>query len=519
VISKLELENFQGFKGAQTVRLAPITLIFGANSSGKSSIARAVNFLISAKSSTKADATTSRNSVMPNYPGLLFGQNPVTTEESWLGVTATLSGQLAAADYCEVKKGVRVNTLSDEYSLIYGVVLSEEAISKNFERNLASHVSAQNQLAAFVEELLADEYLNPSKWLKAVEDSGRSQENYRLMYQNLRNDLGDAIASLQDSSYEKQLHQSVCFQFSSLHGFSMDNESLSSISGELRLLGLTHEENSTEVNSTEPWTPSEARWWIHENKVLVDDDSGGDYDWLEPDGVERRLIDVVDTVNSRTEIEINSFRFVDPIRKAPGQVSEVVDATSIHSETLERMNFALMRLTDQRYSYEIRELDSLPFSKIQTNLVRDHFTSTVLNFEDVGSGLSQILPILKAIFANSYGALYVEQPELHLHPKMQSDFMDIFIDEFTREENHRENQFIIETHSESMLLRLQKRIREGVLSPEDVCILFTDVSQESAEDSVISRFNTVSEIKLDHLGDVIDPLPISFVNLRIEDLL
>jgi predicted ATPase len=78
-------------------------------------------------------------------------------------------------------------------------------------------------------------------------------------------------------------------------------------------------------------------------------------------------------------------------------------------------------------------------------------------------------------------------------------------------------QFILETHSESMLLRLQKRIRNGDISGDDVAVLFMEsVSPEDSDDG--QGFNKVTELKIDHLGDVIDPFPVSFVDLRIRDL-
>lgn len=78
-----------------------------------------------------------------------------------------------------------------------------------------------------------------------------------------------------------------------------------------------------------------------------------------------------------------------------------------------------------------------------------------LDITDVGFGVSQVLPILvQALKAEKYSVVIIEQPEIHLHPKMQTwltDFLvNISLDKKIR--------FIIETHSESIIKRLQLRM-------------------------------------------------------------
>ena len=68
----------------------------------------------------------------------------------------------------------------------------------------------------------------------------------------------------------------------------------------------------------------------------------------------------------------------------------------------------------------------------------------------------------------------MEQPEIHLHPQVQAELADVFISATRSREdgNPRNVQLIIESHSEHFLNRLQRRVAEGVLSPEDVAIYF-----------------------------------------------
>lgn len=91
-----------------------------------------------------------------------------------------------------------------------------------------------------------------------------------------------------------------------------------------------------------------------------------------------------------------------------------------------------------------------------------------LDITDVGFGISQVLPvIIQGFLSSNNSTTIIEQPEIHLHPKMQADLADLFIDIIN---NSKQKRLIIETHSEYLLKRLRRRISEGVISPKDVSI-------------------------------------------------
>lgn len=91
-----------------------------------------------------------------------------------------------------------------------------------------------------------------------------------------------------------------------------------------------------------------------------------------------------------------------------------------------------------------------------------------LDITDVGFGISQVLPIIiQGFLSKSKTLTIIEQPEIHLHPKMQAELADLFIDIVNKGKNRK---LMIETHSEYLLKRLRRRISEGVLSANDVSI-------------------------------------------------
>lgn len=90
---------------------------------------------------------------------------------------------------------------------------------------------------------------------------------------------------------------------------------------------------------------------------------------------------------------------------------------------------------------------------------------------DVGFGVSQVLPVITLLYYVPEGATVIlEQPELHLHPLAQAELTDAIVQAAL----HRNIQVIVESHSEHLLLRLQRRIAEEEISAEDVKLYFCD---------------------------------------------
>ncbi len=86
----------------------------------------------------------------------------------------------------------------------------------------------------------------------------------------------------------------------------------------------------------------------------------------------------------------------------------------------------------------------------------------MVNIADVGFGVSQVLPVLVALIAAEPGQLvYLEQPELHLHPRAQVALAQVLANAAKRGV-----RVVAETHSSLLLLGVQTLVAEGKLSPE-----------------------------------------------------
>lgn len=129
-------------------------------------------------------------------------------------------------------------------------------------------------------------------------------------------------------------------------------------------------------------------------------------------------------------------------------------------------------------------------------LLTTHPGAPEVKLTDVGFGVSQVLPALVQAFHAAPGSIvWMEQPEVHLHPKVQAELADAFICAVQARENGkpRNVQLIVESHSEHFLSRLQRRVAEGEVSPEDVAIYFCRRNARGAE---------LEPLKLDRYGDI-----------------
>src|SRR5262249_46498369 len=134
----------------------------------------------------------------------------------------------------------------------------------------------------------------------------------------------------------------------------------------------------------------------------------------------------------------------------------------------------------ERVAYWLRELGLIhafsvepiaPGSNLYNVRVQKSPNSAFALLPEVGFGVSQVLPVLVLCYYVPEGStILLEQPEIHLHPSVQSGLADVFVDVL----KNRKVQVILESHSEHLLRRLQRRIAEEVLPNGDTSIYFCD---------------------------------------------
>lgn len=125
--------------------------------------------------------------------------------------------------------------------------------------------------------------------------------------------------------------------------------------------------------------------------------------------------------------------------------------------------------------------------RVKVQLSRD---SVPVDLTDVGFGVSQLLPLLVLLaYVPEGSTILLEQPEMHLHPKVQSQLADVFEDVAEA----RNLQIVFESHSEHMLMRLQRRVAEQQVSPDSIALYFCEND---------GKESSISQLQLDECGSI-----------------
>lgn len=202
------------------------------------------------------------------------------------------------------------------------------------------------------------------------------------------------------------------------------------------------------------------------------------------------------------------------------QDEEMLKQTSEFIEKLDkRYELKVQKFVPQkdnnRSSEEEKQLSEDEVPNIFSLRLYDKTTDTHANIADVGFGISQVLPVVVQSAVSQNATLCIEQPELHLHPGAQRELGDLFIESALGE---RKNTFIIETHSEHLILRILRRIRETTngnienrtpIRPEDVSVIYAEPSPNGTK---------LYPIRVTKNGDFADRWPAGFFTERIGEL-
>ncbi len=150
------------------------------------------------------------------------------------------------------------------------------------------------------------------------------------------------------------------------------------------------------------------------------------------------------------------------------------------------------------HSFRIAEI--APNSRIHQVLLHKNEGGTEVLLTDVGFGISQVLPVLVLLYyVPEHSTVLLEQPEIHLHPSVQSALADLMI-EVTKTRNL---QIIVESHSEHLLRRLQRKVAEAEIEASDVCLYFCDIKEgkSSLNDLKLNKYGEIENWPEDFFGN------------------
>ena len=149
------------------------------------------------------------------------------------------------------------------------------------------------------------------------------------------------------------------------------------------------------------------------------------------------------------------------------------------------------------------QLDEVAMGPLFATVLRRSSSSTLrVNLADAGAGLAQALPILVQCALDEQAGQgveaplqIIEEPEMHLHPAAHAELADLYL----RTAQATGTRFLIETHSETLLLRLRRRIAEANEYDADMVGIYVVDQRDGV--------STVRRIHLDDLGNLGDEWP------------
>lgn len=137
----------------------------------------------------------------------------------------------------------------------------------------------------------------------------------------------------------------------------------------------------------------------------------------------------------------------------------------------------------------IRKLGTSESNPFQINVRK---AGREANIIDVGYGVSQILPIFILLSeTRSSTTLLIQQPEVHLHPSAQAALGTVLASNAGRRTRP---DIVVETHSDFLIDRIRKAVRDGTVSPQMVSILYFEKTGHNSK---------IFQIKLDKSGDIL----------------
>jgi len=442
MFTELRIENFKSWKDTGTIRLAPLTVFFGTNSSGKSSINQ---FLLMLRQTAQS---TDRKRVL--HPG-------------------------------DSKTAVDLGTFKD---MVYG---HNEDLSINFgiEWDLRAEMKIRDPLSNMTYS---------GRKIKFRAEISQPSHNHSAIYVKemfyILGDLADGGLKIsmkrRDEKYEVKAenyqlvrHKGRGWPFPApirFYGFPDEVTAYHQNAGFVRDLALAFEKRMQNLYYLGPLRERPRRHYIWSGEIPEHVGWGGE-----------RAVDAILASKNKK------------INLAKGK--KTFEFEIIVAQWLEKMglieSFSINPIAEERREYEV--------------VVKTIGSHDEVNITDVGFGVSQVLPVLVSCFyVPPHSTIILEQPEIHLHPSVQSFLADLFIAAIQAREGGKDRniQLLIESHSEHFLRRLQRRIAEQSVDLNKTATYYCEMTREGSrmQKLDVDLFGNIKNWPKDFFGDEISDL-------------
>ena len=187
------------------------------------------------------------------------------------------------------------------------------------------------------------------------------------------------------------------------------------------------------------------------------------------------------------EIDLWGNKAVDALLSA--RVRQLTTAYNGKKVSIEERISKWLQKLELAHSFSLIPKGSLDDNNYEIRIQKTS-NSAEVTLADLGHGVSDLFPLLvHCCYVPEGSTLILEQPGVHLHPMAQADLADLFLEVITE----RNLQILVESHSEHLLTRLQRRVAEKQIGQDDVALYFCrNIDGESTKD----------RLKVNELGDI-----------------
>ena len=198
------------------------------------------------------------------------------------------------------------------------------------------------------------------------------------------------------------------------------------------------------------------------------------------------------------EIDLWGNQAVDALLSA--RVRQLTTAYNGKSVPIEERISKWLQKLELAHSFRLIPIGDLDDNNYEIRIQKTPKSAEV-TLADMGHGVSDVFPLLvHCCYVPEGSTLILEQPGIHLHPKAQADLADLFL-EVIRERNL---QILVESHSEHLLTRLQRRIAEKQIDQNDIALYFCrNIDGESTKDRLeVTESGDIKNWPENFFGDV-----------------
>jgi predicted ATPase len=562
ILKEISLGNFKAFANKQSIKIKPITLIFGPNSSGKSSIIHILLYIHNAFSTGDLDPhymKISGQSVdLGGFDQFVYKRmtdNPVqwgikiSTKQFSKRMKELLSDvkeiniEFDIRHKLEEKAHGELKPVGKPLLSKYEIYADDNLLIKMSLRNdnqikidvlNTSHSVIERLLKAIVEsytsvlqtdendlEILREATNQISEKL-SIEDNIFILKAFNLLKQESA-DYPNYLMPITKEKRKEDLEKTVEMFLPRILNEILEGiyQSIDKTLGDLIYLGPIRSYPERHIAFTKyndpNWQAGGGLAWeiVRDNSEIRDKINQwlGNEDKLKtPYQLEiRKLIDtqspdLVKVLNDFKEyltkdVDIDLGEILEMMNN---KISEI-DEDTLKNKIVEFIDQYISDATDISYLFE-------EGNYIKDLVLVDKRSDTIVSHRDVGIGISQVLPVLAYAYANKNKIISIEQPEIHLHPALQAELADVFIK--TALKNN--NTYILETHSEHFILRLLRRIREGYSNTDNPEFSIDDINVIYIKPT--NKGSIIYQIPVSKDGDFEENWPDGFFPERGEEL-